>query len=257
MPTNDDTLDPIPSSATGTESGLAPTSAPSPGDPRSRIEDEKATSPPAAAGLGDMPPILPPTPVPAADPFDIAQARIGHNFGDRAAVKKLVADVAVDKPDKEHFIRVHPGGDFRLNCHLLRIKQGDKAKGYYWLAGGIANQLAALTSVAKLIAAYTLFTGITRTGGLFLWPIVLPDENGEINSWHQAAHEAATIGQDRWIRVEANMSRGNYDVWEAEGQIPDPQWPDKSLQELVRLAFKQKLIDRLDHPILLQLRGLE
>jgi hypothetical protein len=257
MPTIDDTLDPIPPSATGTEGGPASTSAPSPGDPQSKFEGERTTPPPAAADPGVMPPILPPTPVPADDPIDITQARIGHNFGDRAAVKKLVTDVAVGKPDKEHFIRVRPEVDHRLNCHLLRIKQGDKAKGYYWLARGIADQLAALTSVAKLIAAYTLFTGITRAGGLFLWPIPLPDENGEMISWYRSAQEAATIAQDQWIRVEANMSRSNYDVWGAEGQVPDPQWPDKSLQELIRLGFKQKLIDRLDHPVLLQLRGLE
>jgi hypothetical protein len=108
MPTNDDIPDPTPFSDPEPPSGPASSSAPHRGACDPRPSKGGTTRAPAAAGPGDMPPILPPTPIPADDPFDITQARVRQSFGDRAAVKKLIIDVAVDKPDKEHFIQVHP-----------------------------------------------------------------------------------------------------------------------------------------------------
>jgi hypothetical protein len=34
-------------------------------------------------------------------------------------------------------------------------------------------------------------------------------------------------------------------------------WPDKSLQDLIRLGFRHRLIDALDHPVIKKLRALE
>jgi hypothetical protein len=35
----------------------------------------------------------------------------------------------------------------------------------------------------------------------------------------------------------------------------DPVWPELSMQELLRIAFKDRYVDTLDHIILRQLRG--
>ena len=43
---------------------------------------------------------------------------------------------------------------------------------------------------------------------------------------------------------------------EAADTIPDPEWPTLSFQELLRIAFRDRLIDRLDHPVIKRLRGL-
>ncbi len=59
----------------------------------------------------------------------------------------------------------------------------------------------------------------------------------------------------KWVRVKANLSLGAYDIWEASSTIPDPQWPEESFQELLRLAFKDRYVNSLDHPIVKRLRG--
>jgi hypothetical protein len=59
-----------------------------------------------------------------------------------------------------------------------------------------------------------------------------------------------------WIRLKANMSLGAYELYEAEAAIPDPEWPDLPFQELVRIGFKGRLIDGIDHPAIKRLRGL-
>ena len=80
--------------------------------------------------------------------------------------------------------------------------------------------------------------------------------HGRTNSWHQSAREAASHAEVHWTRMIANMSEGGYSVYRATGEIPDPEWPDKTMPELLELAFKDgKLIDSEDHPIVLQLNG--
>ena len=59
----------------------------------------------------------------------------------------------------------------------------------------------------------------------------------------------------RWVRLTANMSLGAYEIFEAAGNIPQPVWPELSFPELLKIAFRDRLIDRLDHPVVLHLRG--
>ena len=58
-----------------------------------------------------------------------------------------------------------------------------------------------------------------------------------------------------WVRVKANMSLRAYEIFEAESTIPDPIWPDLSFEEIYRIAFKDRLIRSLDHPVVKRLRG--
>ena len=67
--------------------------------------------------------------------------------------------------------------------------------------------------------------------------------------------EAATHAAGKWVRVQANMSFGAYEMYEAAGQWAGPEWPDMPFQESLRIAFKDRFITRYDHPILKRLRG--
>ena len=102
----------------------------------------------------------------------------------------------------------------------------------------------------------TLFLAVNRQSVVSFWPCKLPDPSGRVNAWHQSALEAAHLARDGWIRVTADMSLGAYRIFQATGELPDPEWPQESLGELLKIAFKGgKLIDSVDHPILKRLRG--
>jgi hypothetical protein len=58
-----------------------------------------------------------------------------------------------------------------------------------------------------------------------------------------------------WIRVKANMRLRAYEVFQAENSIPDPEWPDLSFDAITRIAFKDRVITSLDHPVVKRLRG--
>ena len=98
-------------------------------------------------------------------------------------------------------------------------------------------------------------TAINRQGVLFLWPVRLPGADGKIDEWSKSSHLASQQAVGRWVRVSANMDLGAYEVAQASPDIPAPEWPEYTLHELLKIAFRDKLIDSLDHTVLRKLRG--
>jgi hypothetical protein len=100
-----------------------------------------------------------------------------------------------------------------------------------------------------------LFAAVNRQGVLFVWPIRPPRADGRADEWNRTALEAAERATKGWVRVAANMTLGAYDVYEAPGQLGEPDWPTMPFKELLRIAFRDRFIDSLDHPVLRRLRG--
>ena len=67
--------------------------------------------------------------------------------------------------------------------------------------------------------------------------------------------DAADEAKPRWVRITANMSLGAYDVAVASGHVVEPSWPDIAFQEIIKIAFRDKLIADRSHPVLQRLRG--
>jgi hypothetical protein len=88
-----------------------------------------------------------------------------------------------------------------------------------------------------------------------LWPVKLTTPDSKRNDWARSAREAAEMAMTRWIRVKANMSLGAYEIHAAESEMADPAWPDLTFQELLRIAFRDRMITALDHPVIKRLRG--
>jgi hypothetical protein len=181
------------------------------------------------------------------DPFDLKALRLDQSFAETAGVRKLLTTVPVRKPGSQDFVRTHPDLGFRDNFALIELRDDREV---YLLRPEIARELT-----GELVTA-TLFTTINRQGVVFLWPVKLPGPDGKQLEWHRSAAEAAALAMKRWIRVKANMSLGAYEITEAESVMAEPDWPAVSFQELLRIAFRDRLVDRIDHPVIKRLRGL-
>jgi hypothetical protein len=89
-----------------------------------------------------------------------------------------------------------------------------------------------------------------------LWPAKLPIEaNNRGRSWHQSALDAAEEAKRCWIKLQANKALGAYEYFKARGDFGEPVWLDKTFTELVHLAFKDRLIDTLEHRVVRELNG--
>ncbi len=68
-------------------------------------------------------------------------------------------------------------------------------------------------------------------------PVPLPGEDGTRNPWHESLAQAVEYAKLKWIRITANMHAGGYDVYEAEGELPEPEWPVHDIDALVQVAL--------------------
>jgi hypothetical protein len=183
----------------------------------------------------------------APDPFNnLESLRLDQSFADTVGVKKLITTIPVRKPNRQDFVRVHPDPAYRLTpSALLELKEDRET---YFVLPEIAQELPDEFYPA------TLFTAINTQRVLTVWPVKLPGERP--NEWHRSAAEAAEMAMVKWIRLQARMAMGAYEISEAMGNLPEPTWPDLSFQEIMRIAFRDRMITSFDHPVIRRLRGL-
>jgi hypothetical protein len=181
------------------------------------------------------------------DPFDPKSLAIKGNPADAIGVKRALTVVPVRKPNRQEFFRTHPNEEYAVQIAILELKMENET---YAISPEVALAIPGETKVVRLT------TAINRQGNVFLWPVLLPSSEGREMAWHSSAREAAERAQSVWVRMVANMGGGYYDIWETDGSVGEPQWPEHSLTQLLKVAFGNgRLIDREDHPVLQQLLG--
>jgi hypothetical protein len=188
----------------------------------------------------------PTKPSESPDPFDLASLRLNPSFLETAGVKKLITTVPSHKPNPQDFVRVRPEPEFRENLATIELK--DEREDYI-----VRPEL--LPDLSNEVSYVTLFAAISRQGVIFLWPVKLTAPDSKRNDWARSAREAAEMAMTRWIRLKANISLGAYEIHVAESEMADPVWPDLSFTELLRIAYRDRMITSLDHPVVKRLRG--
>lgn len=190
-------------------------------------------------------------PNPSAEPADIfadlSKLRLDQNFTETAGVRKLLTTIPVRKPTPQEFVRVNSEPAYRGNFAVIELKEDREI---YLLTPNVAEVLPGEFFMASIFAT------INRQGTLCLWPVRLPGNDGKVLEWHRSAAEAAELAMARWVRVKANMNLGAYEIFEAASTIPDPKWPTLSFNEMLRIAFKDRLVADTDHAVIKRLRGL-
>jgi hypothetical protein len=129
---------------------------------------------------------------------------------------------------------------------LLQQKEKDES---YLVMPDVAQQ------ISELVQAVDFFTAIDRQNNVFLIPVPRPGESGARNPWHESLFQAVELARESWIRIDANMTMGGYNVFEAQVSLSEPDWPEHDIHKLVEVAFRGKIIQSLDHPLAQGLLG--
>jgi hypothetical protein len=162
-------------------------------------------------------------------------------------VSEVLAHVPVRKPNRHEFVRVHPDPDYALPTTVLTDRVERES---YLVAPAMWGLLADEARPMLLVPA------ITRQGAIIIWPLRLPGEDGRYDTWAETAHAAAELAKEQWVRLQPNMALGAYRTYRAEGQLSDPDWPDRPFGEILEIAFRDRVIKSDDHPVVRRLRGL-
>lgn len=189
-----------------------------------------------------------PVPVESVDPFDAAYLRMSQDFDEDLGVKKELRAISITKPSKEAWIRTHHDPGFHMETYVIELK--DDREIYL-----VSPELRIQVRDESTFSPRAFFTTITRQGVVFLWPIRLPGREGKLDAWNKSALDAADYAKTKWIRVSSNLNAGRYEFVTSTAEIPEPNWPDKSFNELLKLAFQDFYIDTIDHHVLKRLRG--
>ena len=185
------------------------------------------------------------------DPFhpdNLAKHRLSQDFESMAAVKPLIATIKTRKPNSQEFFRVRPGIEWRFETCLY---EEPGTREFYMVIPALWHLHS------DEIKPKTLVLTISRDSLVpFLWPLNLPSADGRTNSWNESAMELAKAATTNWVRRVSDQTASMYIAFTAVGDLPDPEWPeDLTMQEYLKLAFKDRLIDDVNHPCLRKLRG--
>ncbi len=178
--------------------------------------------------------------------FDVEALRISPDYAATLGATKVLTTVPCRKPDRQAFIRVRPEADFQFVTAVIEIKEDREV---------FLLDPALRESVGHELQIKLFYTAMTKQGTLFLWPVRMPGPDGRLDTWNESAHTAAQHAMHAWIRVQSNRQLGGYEIYQAAGNIPEPEWPDKTMAELLQIAFKKNFIKDLDHPVLRALEG--
>jgi hypothetical protein len=190
-----------------------------------------------------------PSPVAGDDDiFNPENLKLPQDFA-QTGVKKLTTVIPVRKPNKSEWFRTHPDPAYHLMTAVLEVKS-ERGGEFYLVTPTMARELAGET------VAVILQTTISRQGVLTLWPIRVPDPERP-STWHTSALDAAERARHHWIRMVSDMALSAYRPFQAAGDLPPPVWPaELTFQEIITIAFRDRMITSLDHPVVRQLRGL-
>jgi len=179
--------------------------------------------------------------------FDLDSLRLKQDFSETLGIQRVLTHVPVRKPNKSNFIRVHPSEDYRMEIGIVELKE---EREIYLVTPAMMSE----PGIYELVVPARLVTYITRQGVLALWPLKL-EKDGRLNPWHESALDAAQMAEKQWVSVRADMSLGAYQIFLATAELPEPEWPEHTFSELVRLGFKGLIVDKPDHPLIQQLTG--
>jgi len=208
--------------------GLKKEAAPAP-DPLNRMPN----------GIGDYDPAAP-----SPDPFDPENLRVRQDYTEHA-VKPLLLKIPVRNPNPQDFVRVHP--EHNVEVPLIVRKNDNEV---YMVGPALRSSLNSET-VTKCV-----HLAINQDGTVFLVPVGTRGPDGKLNEWHASMQQAIEIAKARWVRIKANKQINGYDVIPAKGIIADPEWPEQTFAQILRIAFQSYYIDAPDHPIIRKLEGL-
>jgi hypothetical protein len=183
------------------------------------------------------------------DPFDPETYRVRQTLAAAKGVKEHLTELPVRTPDPAWWVRRHPDPAYSLTTSVINLREERET---YLVAPALFPSLQGEPTLKRK----TFFLATTMQGKLFLWPVRVPvDDSKDPDRWMKKPLEAVRSAKHQWTRIYWDDEIREHRVQSCEIEA-EPEWPsDLSPREMIRLAFKDYLIDSLDHPVIRRLRG--
>lgn len=178
-------------------------------------------------------------------PFNPEFLRLADEYDDEPRTQSLILDIPVHKPPATAFIRTHP--EYQAKVGILELSE---TREHFLVTRAMYGQLIKEKAVSKRL----LVPSITLQGYLFLWPLKTTRGNRR-NRWNASAKAAAEKAKENWVRIETDQELKVYTAKKAVDEHSEPLWPEMTFQEILSVAFRDKIIRIPNHKVLRYLRG--
>lgn len=166
------------------------------------------------------------------------------NLVDVGVTDEQQVSMRIDKPSKQEFFRVHK--EIAFNVSVIK---DERDRAYYLVHPTLVPNLVDDVKNMRLVLA------ISRdTQECFLFPLNLdaPD-----NSWNKSALMIAERAKTHWVRMHSVKYGSDYKLRVAAESSVEPKWPDHSPNEILNMAFGDRVITDMNHPVVRRLEGFE
>jgi hypothetical protein len=178
----------------------------------------------------------------AAASLAIDQSHIEEIFADPEAQSSVVE---CRRPPKGIFFTVRAEGrtpwQDRAFYFLLQMEGRDP----FIVAPAIAEEKKDQEDTIRpvLIVRY-----VTMAGEEGLWPLKLNPPEGKANRWNTSALNILELAASgKWVRIVSQKKDYRHQVSKKKFEEIPPQFTDRSFQELINIAFKDRIVTSLDH----------
>lgn len=178
-------------------------------------------------------------------PFNPEFLRLTDEYDDEPRTQNLILDIPVHKPPTTAFIRTHP--EYQIRMGILELSE---TREHFLVTRAMYGQLTKEKAVSKRM----LVPAITLQGYLFLWPLKTT-RGTRRNRWNASAKAAAEEAKEYWVRIGTDQEQKVYTAKKAVDEQPEPVWPEMTFQEILSVAFRDKIIHTSNHKVLRYLRG--
>jgi hypothetical protein len=91
---------------------------------------------------------------------------------------------------------------------------------------------------------------VTMAGEEGLWPLKLDPPDGKSNRWNSSALNILELAASgKWVRIVSLKKDYRHQVSKKTFDEVPPKFTDRSFQELIDIAFKDRTVTSLDHEI--------
>lgn len=163
------------------------------------------------------------------------------------------------RPPKDQFIKICTKPGYALSWPIIECASaaGSDDKITYVVHPRLALQLEQDPALASSVKMARIMLYHVLKGGMYLW--VVNQGTGEKESAMTIArNQAIALAEQNYVRITWDPHKKLHDAFAFKGQFIEPAWPDKTMAEIIKIAFGDaRMIRTMDHPVLRRLAGLE
>jgi hypothetical protein len=185
------------------------------------------------------------------DPFDPERLRYAaaEYASTDVPTKEVITAIKVRRPTNQEWFRLHR--EFQLPAALYLRESKTSVTPEPWLVQPPCWELFK----PKHLTAVRLQLAISSVDKVFLWDRKVARQGEEVTDYLDSLQQVADAAEEYWVRMEWDNNNRVYSFEEATVDLGDPPFPvDRTFGDWLRLAFRDRNIDREDHPVVLEYR---